>query len=207
MAADPMIDSTPMTSRPAATPRSRILRLTVVSLALMVGAGTAGFALATGAPFQGWGSGTWDPGQRLAKLQFMTKRALDAVGATSEQENRVHDVIASAAAALAKEGAPIADTRQRLVELLKAPTVDRSAVEALRAEMVRSIDARSRIVAGALVDAAGQLSAEQRTKLIERVTAAIEQRRAAGPWGRAWQMDGQRRDRLPSEGGSGPDRD
>ncbi|MGY2051974.1 periplasmic heavy metal sensor [Methylobacterium sp. JK268] len=193
-------------ARPAAAPRRRLLRPALLGLGILVGAGTAGFALATTAPFQGGPFG-WDPGRRLAGLQFMTRRALDAVGATSDQENRIHDTIASAAAALAKEGAPATEMREKLVALLKAPTLDRAAVEALRADMVRSLDARSKIVAGALVDAAGQLSAEQRTKLAERVTTEMEQRRASGLWRRPWFMDERRPDRAPGGGAdAGPDR-
>jgi Spy/CpxP family protein refolding chaperone len=190
---------------PAPAPRRRPLRRTILALGILIAGGTGGYALAMSGPFHG-GFGGSDPGQRLARLQFMTKRALDSVGATSDQENRVHDIIASAATALMKEGAPTAEMRKRLADLLKAPTVDRAAVEALRAEMVRSLDARSKIVAGALVDASGQLGAEQRAKLVDRVTTLMEQRRGFGPWHHRGDGEDERRDRAPGEAGAGPDR-
>lgn len=197
------ITSEPMDAQaPAPAPRRRYLRRTVLALGILIGGGAGGLALARGGPFHD-GFASWDPGQRLARLQFMAKRALDAVGATSDQENRIHDIIASASTALVKEGVPTADMRKRLIDLLKAPTVDPAAIEALRAEMVRSVDARSKIVAGALVDASGQISAEQRTKLVDRFTTMMEQHRGFGRWRHHWDEDNEHRDRMPGEAGPG----
>jgi Spy/CpxP family protein refolding chaperone len=206
MIADEQSVARPTGQAPVKTLRLRFLRPTVFSLAILLGGGTAGFALAMGGASLGGVSGDWDAGRKLAGLQFMTRRALDAVGATSDQENRVHDTIASAAAALAKEGPPVADMHKQLAELLKAPTVDRAAVEALRVEMVRRMDARSKIVAGALVEAAGQLNADQRTKLIERIAMVVERRRASRRWQRPWDANEQERDRAPGEAGPKPER-
>ncbi|WP_018260177.1 Spy/CpxP family protein refolding chaperone [Methylobacterium sp. WSM2598] len=189
----------------APAPRRRILRRTALALGLLLAGGTAGLAVAMGGAPDGFGFR--DPGQRLARLQFMARRALDSVGATSDQENRIHDIIASASAALMKEGPTHEEMRRRLADLLKAPTVDRAAIEALRAEMVRSLDARSKIIAGALVDAAGQVSAEQRAKLVDRVASAMEQHRGFGRWRHPWGGEGGRPERgpgWPQFGGAGP---
>jgi Spy/CpxP family protein refolding chaperone len=190
---------------PASAPRRRYLRRSLLALGILVGGGTGGFALAMGGPFHG----PWDPGRRLERMQSVSKRALDAVGATSEQENRIHDIIASAFTAVTKDAKPNEDMRKRLVELLKAPTVDRAAVEAQRAEIVRSIDARSKIIAGALLDAAGQLDAGQRAKLADRITTAMERHRGFGGWRRPGEDGAKRPDGMPRDAdpGAGPDKD
>ncbi|WP_246154222.1 periplasmic heavy metal sensor [Methylobacterium oryzihabitans] len=197
-----------MTDAPMIQPprRRSTLRRVLLAAGLLVGGG-AGVAYAMAGPFGGGfgpgGFGHRDPAQRLERMQAMARRALDGVGATSDQENKVHDIIASAFTAMQKEAKSDDDTRRRLADLLKAPSVDRAAIEALRGETMRSLDARSKIVAGALADAAGQLSAEQRTQLADRMAAMMERRRGFGGWHRRDDGPG-RPDRGPGEGGPRP---
>jgi Spy/CpxP family protein refolding chaperone len=54
--------------------------------------------------------------------------------------------------------------------LLSAATIDRAAIEALRAEQVALADATSKRLAQALADTADVLTPEQRVKLAERVS-------------------------------------
>ena len=61
------------------------------------------------------------------------------------------------------------DTRGQLAELLSAPTIDKDAVEKLRAERVAAVDEASRKLTDALVNAAETLTPEQRAKLAERM--------------------------------------
>ncbi|MEH3144683.1 MAG: periplasmic heavy metal sensor [Methylobacterium frigidaeris] len=188
--------------QPAPARRRSTLRRVLLATGLLIGGG-AGVAYAMAGPFGGGfgpGLGHRDPAHRLERMQAMARRALDGVGATSDQENKVHDIIATAFAAMQKEAKTDDDTRKRLVELLKAPSVDRAAIESLRGEMVRSLDARSKIVAGALAEAAGQLNAEQRTQLADRMAAMMERRH--GGWRRHDDGPG-RPDRGPGEFGPG----
>ena len=60
--------------------------------------------------------------------------------------------------------------------LLTQPTVDRSAIEALRAEQLSLADAASKRFAQALGDAAEVLTPEQRRKIDDRLTELRERR-------------------------------
>jgi Spy/CpxP family protein refolding chaperone len=66
--------------------------------------------------------------------------------------------------------------RQRGRVLLTQPTVDRAAIEALRAEQLSLADAASKRFAQAVGDAAEALTPEQRRKLDERITEFREHR-------------------------------
>ena len=55
------------------------------------------------------------------------------------------------------------------MELLAAPTVDRTALEQLRVAQIQSADARRRRVLQAMADAAEVLTPEQRVKAAERL--------------------------------------
>ena len=68
-----------------------------------------------------------------------------------------------------------AAARKQAIDLLSAPTIDRTALEKVRAEELQSAEALSKKMTQAIADAAEVLSPEQRVKLRERV-----QRR----WGR-----------------------
>jgi Spy/CpxP family protein refolding chaperone len=63
------------------------------------------------------------------------------------------------------------DTHQKARELLTQPTVDRTAIERLRADNVVALDAASRRVAQALADAFEVLTPEQRRKVGDLVPA------------------------------------
>jgi len=62
-----------------------------------------------------------------------------------------------------------AGVRQRARDLLTAPTIDRTAIEAFRAEQVTKVDAFSKRVTQALTDAAEVLTPAQRTQVRERL--------------------------------------
>ena len=53
--------------------------------------------------------------------------------------------------------------------LLSAPTIDKAAVEKLRAERIAAIDEASKKAVAAVVEAAEVLTPEQRTKLVEEM--------------------------------------
>jgi hypothetical protein len=72
--------------------------------------------------------------------------------------------------------------RRQVLNLLRAPTVDRAAVEKLRAEQVAKFDAKSKSMVGMILDSADQLTPDQRSKLADRAEAMMD--RDHGGWHR-----------------------
>lgn len=142
-------------------------------------AGGAGLAMATDAV---------TPGKAA---QFVTKagygggfggprfeRMLEEIGATDEQADKLWDVAGEAVTEMWPMMREFHAARGEAIELLTAPTIDRAAVETLRAERVAAIDTASKTIVETLVKAAEVLTPEQRTKLVE----LIEERRSHHRW-------------------------
>ena len=178
-------------TNPAATPnpvrslRTSVLRRGAIAAALLGGGiaiGAAGFATA-----QGMGPGGWHHhhGPKIGMVQFFAHNALENVGATSDQETKVHDIIAAAYQKIEPTDGKREEMRKQVLELLKAPTIDRGAAEKLRAEKIADMDAKSKVILAAALDAAGQLTPEQRTKLVQNVEARMEEHHHGGwrHWG------------------------
>jgi Spy/CpxP family protein refolding chaperone len=157
--------------------------------------GVGGLALA-----EGMDHGGWDHGIRMALLQHGVARALDSVGATSQQEAAVHDIIAAKLTELAPDPKEREALRKQALELLGAPTIDRAAVEKLRAEIVARVDAKSKVFVDGLLQIADQLKPEQRAELTTRL--------AAMPPGGAMGFGGPHRERHWRDGDDdGPEKD
>lgn len=146
----------------AAAPRaSWTRRLVVGGLALVAVAG-AGAAIAGG----GWGGhGGWRHGGPGFGGGFGIERAFDAIDATAEQEKKIWEIVDGVRGEVRPMMRDFRGTREQLAEILGAPTVDRAAVEKLRAERVAALDQASQKITTALLDAAEVLTPEQRAKL------------------------------------------
>lgn len=92
--------------------------------------------------------------------------ALENANATPEQEKKIWAIIDAARGEVRPTMRGFRDTREKIVGILGAPTVDRAAVEKLRQERVAAIDAASKTVTAAVLDAAETLTPEQRAKLV-----------------------------------------
>ncbi len=168
---------------------------------LLAGALVGGAALGAGGLALAATPAAWNHGPRLERVQSFVLRALDSVGATTVQEAKIHDIIAVNLADVERDRSDHDALRTQVLGLLRAPTIDRAAIERLRAERIAKLDAKSKAMVQAVLDAADQLTPEQRGKLADRA-AAMAQR---GPMGRGWHggpMDDPRRN--PAEGGRGP---
>jgi Spy/CpxP family protein refolding chaperone len=92
-------------------------------------------------------------------------KMLDEVGASAEQKSRIETILHAGFAPLADVHHDMAQTHAALHTILSAPTVDRAALEQLRAAEIARIDAASRSLTKALADAIEVLTPEQRAKL------------------------------------------
>lgn len=142
-------------------------------------AGGAGLAMATDAV---------TPGKAA---QFATKagfgggfggprfeRILDEIGATDDQADKLWDIAGETVTDMWPMVREFRAARSEAIGLLTAPTIDKAAVEALRADRVAAIDAASKVMADKLVRAAEVLTPEQRVKFVE----LMEERRSERRW-------------------------
>ncbi len=128
-------------------------------------------------PRGGWGSGH---GPRHGGGMGGPAQIFRALDLTDEQEDKIFaimDNVRSEARPLMRE---FRDTREDLAGLLGAATVDKAAIEALRADRVAKADEASKTFVAALVEAAEVLTPEQRAKAAEM----LEDGARSGPRGR-----------------------
>ena len=137
-------------------------------------AGLGGKAWAHGGP-GGWHrgggimGGAMDPAGMDGRIERMVKHFAVEVDATPEQKAKLAEIAKAAAKDLAPLREKVRDARKRGMELLAAPTIDRGAIERLRAEQIQSADAASKRLTRALADTAEVLTPEQRKQLAERM--------------------------------------
>lgn len=108
-----------------------------------------------------------DPAKMDERIESMVKRMLSRVDATEEQRAKVSAIAEQAAADLRGLRDKQRALRTRGMELLGAPTVDRAAMEGLRAEQMKLADEASKRVSLAMADSAEVLTPEQRAKLAQ----------------------------------------
>ncbi|WP_181161217.1 Spy/CpxP family protein refolding chaperone [Labrys okinawensis] len=171
------------------------------------GAMAAGIALGAGglAAAAVMGGGGWHHGPRLERIQNFVRMSLDSVAATSEQEAKVHDIIAAAYTDLAPKPEDRAAFRKQAVDLLRAPTIDKAAVEKLRSDFVARTDAKSKRFVEAVLSVADVLTPEQRAKLADR--ADLWAQRGPMMGGHRGHHDGHGRPGRPDDGGQDGDND
>lgn len=145
----------------------------VLALAGIGAAGAMGDGDGMGRHFMGMGM---KHGGNFAGHGF--GRMLEAVDATSEQEDSIWTIVDGVRAELRPMMREFRDTRTDLAALLSAPSIDRAAVEKLRAERIAAIDEASKKVVTAAIAAAEVLTPEQRAKLGEQ----MKQRNGPGRW-------------------------
>lgn len=102
-------------------------------------------------------------------MQRMVDRMLRGVDASDEQRTKIKSIAESLANDLAPQRDEMRKSRAQMLELLKQPEVDASAVEAARQTMLQRHDATSQRISKALVEAAQVLTLEQRIRLADRL--------------------------------------
>lgn len=104
------------------------------------------------------------------------ERALASVGASDDQRIKIRDFLRAARNDIETLQDRLTSTRRAAIDLLSKPTVDRDALEALRAERQRIADDISKRITQALADVADALTSEQRIAFMERLTGRVSER-------------------------------
>ncbi|HWV52291.1 Spy/CpxP family protein refolding chaperone [Pseudorhodoplanes sp.] len=125
-------------------------------------------------PFGGWHGARahfgapLDPAQIEDRADRMVRHLSIELDATNEQQEKLRGIMRD----MLKDVLPARDlarsARQQARDLLTATTIDRAAMEKLRADQIALADSVSKRVTQALGDAAEVLSPEQRRKLADR---------------------------------------
>jgi periplasmic protein CpxP/Spy len=97
----------------------------------------------------------------------MVDRFARRIDATAEQKQKLTVIATSLATDIQPLHQKMHDARKRGIELLRQPAVDRTAVEAFRAEQIAAADEASKRLVQALTDAAEVLTPEQRAKVAQ----------------------------------------
>lgn len=148
-------------------------RATIATLIGTLAAGVGARAWAHGGP-GGWHrgggfmGGQMDPAAMDQRIERMVKHFAVEVNATPEQTAKLTEIAKAAAKDLRPMREKVRDARKRGMELLSAPTIDRAAIERLRAEQIQAADVASRRLSQALADTAEVLTPEQRKQFAER---------------------------------------
>jgi periplasmic protein CpxP/Spy len=123
-----------------------------------------------GPPFGGWDNLV--PNSVIeafidARADRMIRHLAVEIDATNEQQDKIKAILH----ATVKDVLPVRDkmlaARATARELLSQPTIDRAAIEKLRAEQIATHEAVSKQIVQAVADAADALTPEQRRKIID----------------------------------------
>ena len=100
-----------------------------------------------------------------AMAQAHIEKMLTAVDATPDQKAQIKSILHKGFESIGPLHEKLADTHRDLHQLLSAPTIDRAALEQLRAARVGDLDQASKVMVQTFADAADVLRPEQRAKL------------------------------------------
>jgi periplasmic protein CpxP/Spy len=167
-----MTDDTHTPETPAAQPAPAKPRSKKKFLAFVAAGALAIAAAAGGIAAYAKGPSGWSEGFMLQRID----RILDRVDATQEQKDKIKAIFAEAREDMAAMHGERDAIRKELTDLLTAPTFDRNALEAKRAERMAKMDAFSKDMTKALADAAEVLNAEQRKELVGLLQQRMERR-------------------------------
>jgi protein CpxP len=159
----------PMTTPTLAPPRRRWFAGAALAAAFVAGGLTlplvtayAADAAADGGMHHMMGHGH---GDMHAMAMAHVSKVLDEVGASADQKSRIEAILHAGFAPMASLHADMAKTHAGLHAILTAPTIDRAALEQLRAAEIARLDEATRTMTKAIADAAEVLTPEQRAKL------------------------------------------
>jgi Spy/CpxP family protein refolding chaperone len=150
----------------------------VAAVAAVTAIGLAAAATGDFGPGFGMGGHMMHAHMGMGFAEHRMGYVLDQIDATPEQEDKLWAIIDSTRSELRPAFREFQETREAIAGILGAPTIDRAALEKLRSDRIATIDATSRKMTDALVQAAEVLTPEQRAKLLEH----LKERRSHGRW-------------------------
>ncbi len=93
------------------------------------------------------------------------ERLLDGVNATEAQRTQIKQIMTSAKDEMKAQRTAGGNLQEKALQLFTQPTVDATAVETLRQQMLQQHDQSSRRVSQAMIEVSRVLTAEQRAQL------------------------------------------
>ena len=158
-----------------ANARRRFFKRAAIATAiagLTAGIGFKAFAQGSG-PWHGPHGGFWgaslDPATMDERLDRVLKHLYVEIDATEAQKQQLAPIVKAAAHDLLPMRTQFHDGRRHAVDLLSRESVDRAALEALRANQLRLAEQASIRFTQALADIADVLTPAQRKQLAERI--------------------------------------
>lgn len=158
----------------SANPRRRFFkRAAVATLIAAVAAGIGVKAFAHGG-IGGWHRAGFmgaplDPARLDERLDRMLKHLYVEIDATDAQKQQLAPIVKAAVQDLLPLRSRLRDARRQAIELLSQPSIDRAALETLRAEQVSLAEQASKRFVQALADVADVLTPAQRKQVAERL--------------------------------------
>lgn len=126
----------------------------------------------------GKGHGMFGRHDRGEFMEFRFNKMLGVIKATPEQSEKLKAIFERVKTEMhpggqgggegGKQGGP-RKMHEKVMELLAAPTIDKAAIEAVRAEQVANMTAKSKLMTDAMIEAADILTPEQRATLAEEM--------------------------------------
>jgi protein CpxP len=162
------------TSAPRNTRRRFFRRAAAAILIAGVATGIAVTAFAHGRGFGGWHRAGFmgaplDPATLDARLDRMLKHLYVEIDATDAQKQQLGPIVKAAAQDVLPLRVRMQEARRQAIALLSQPSIDRAALETLRAEQFGLAEQASKRIVQALADVADVLKPEQRKQAAERL--------------------------------------
>jgi Spy/CpxP family protein refolding chaperone len=137
---------------------------------IAAGVGFKAFAQGDGCGWHRCGySGAMDPAAIDQHIDRALKHLYVEIDATEEQKQKLEPIVKQAVKDLLPLREKARSTRKQAIDLLAADTIDRGAIEALRAEKLQLAEQASKRFAQALADVADVLTPAQRKQIAERM--------------------------------------
>jgi protein CpxP len=183
--------SSTTSSSPTPPRRGRRTGFVIALLAVAVVAGLTGNMLGTafgqGFAWRAWHDGAFmggplTPAQIDDRIDRVTKHMAIELDASADQQAKIAGIAKAAVADLRPLHEKLQAARGQALALLTAPSIDRSAIERLRAEQMGLADTASKRIAQAVADASEVLNPDQRRKVADFVAAFHDGPFGGGPF-------------------------